>query len=177
MVAGRTDALSLVQECSTGWTDTVKLSIGAINVLCSRDDVKREQPALQQQKNRCPPEYSVVAITSARATATWRSSVTRSSDAIASVHPMIPEIAVAMSESTTATSERRVTGRTDAPAPEVPMPTQKYAQRLQTASSSVWPIYMCSPGHFEFAGVPRHHTHIQEHLQTIQEHIDQILSP
>ena len=29
---------------------------------------------------------------------------------------------------------------------------------------------MSSPGHFEFAGVPRHHTHIQEHLQAIQEH-------
>ena len=71
-----------------------------------------------------------------------------------------------------------VTGRTDALTPEVPMPTQKCAQRLQTASSSVWPIYMCSSGHFEFAGVarvPRHHIHIQEHIQAIQEHKDHML--
>ena len=93
---------------------------------------------------------------------------------------MVPEVAAAVSESPTATSERRVTGRTDAPTPEVSMPTQKCAQRLQTVSSSVWPIYMCSAYYFEFAGVagvPRHHTHIQEHLQAIQEHRYQILSP
>ena len=89
---------------------------------------------------------------------------------------MVPEIAAAVSESPTATSERRVTGRTDALAPEVPMPTQKCAQRLQTASSSVWPIYMCSPGHLKLAGVAEHPTHTQKHLQAIQERKDQILS-
>ena len=90
---------------------------------------------------------------------------------------MVPEVAAAVSESPMATSERRVTGRTDAPAPEVPMPTQKCAQRLQTASSSVWPIYMCSTGHLKLGGVAEHPTHTQEHLQAIQEHKDQILSP
>jgi len=68
---------------------------------------------------------------------------------------MVPEVAAAMSESSTATSERRVIGRTDAPTPEVPMPTQKCAQWLQTASSSVWPVYMCSPGHLKIVGVVR----------------------
>ena len=33
---------------------------------------------------------------------------------------------------------------------------------------------MCSPSHLKLAEVPRHHTHIQEHLQAIQEQIDQI---
>ena len=90
---------------------------------------------------------------------------------------MVPEVAAAMSERPAAISERSVTGRTDAPAPEVPVPTQKTGQRLVTALLSWWPIYMSSPGHFEFAGVPRHHTHIQEYLQAIQEHKDQIFSP
>ena len=123
-----------------------------------------KRPALQHRKNRCPPVYSVGAMTSARATATWRSSVTGSSNAIASVHPMVPEVAAVVSDSPTATSECRVTGKTDAPAPEVPMPTQKCAQRLQTASSSVWPIYMCSPGHLKIAGVARSHTHTPKNI-------------
>ena len=49
-------------------------------------------------------------------------------------------------------------------------------QRLVTVLLSWWPIYMSSPGHLKFARVPRHLIHIQEHLQTIQEHKDQILS-
>ena len=32
------------------------------------------------------------------------------------------------------------------------------------------------PGHLKIAGVQRHHTHIQEHLQAIQELSDHILS-
>ena len=55
------------------------------------------------------------------------------------------------------------------------MLTQKYPQWLQTATSSLWAIYMASPGHFRVAGVPRSLIHIQEHLQAIQEQIDQIL--
>ena len=90
---------------------------------------------------------------------------------------MVPEVAAVVSDSPTATSECRVTGKTDAPAPEVPMPTQKCAQRLQTASSSVWPIYMCSPGHLKLVGVAEHPTLTQEHIQAIQEHKDQILNP
>ena len=34
---------------------------------------------------------------------------------------------------------------------------------------------MFSPGHLKLAGVPRNLIHIQEHLQAIQVHIDQIL--
>ena len=34
---------------------------------------------------------------------------------------------------------------------------------------------MPHPGHLKLAGVPRHLIHIQEHLQAIQVHIDQIL--
>jgi len=52
LVVGRSDALALAQVCapleikwrkkwSTGWTDGVMRGIGAFNVLCSRDDVKR----------------------------------------------------------------------------------------------------------------------------------------
>jgi len=67
-----------------------------------------------------------------------------------------------------------VTERTDTLAPEIPMPTQKCAQWLV----QVCGLYICAPpGHLNIAGVPRHHIHIQEHLQTIQEHKDQILSP
>ena len=47
-------------------------------------------------------------------------------------------------------------------------------------ATALWtwcPIYMPSPGHLTFAGVPRHHTHTQEHLQAIQELSDQIFSP
>ena len=40
--------------------------------------------------------------------------MTGSSDTIASVHPMVPEVAAAVSERPTATSERRVIKRTDA---------------------------------------------------------------
>ena len=40
---------------------------------------------------------------------------------------MVVEIAEAVSEKPTASSERRVTGRTDASALEVPMPAQKAA--------------------------------------------------
>ena len=43
------------------------------------------------------------------------------------------------------------------------------------ASSRMGPIYVCSPGHLKFAGVPRSPIHIQEHLQAIQVQIDQIL--
>ena len=38
--------------------------------------------------------------------------------------------------------------------------------------------YICAfPGHFEFVGVPRSHTHTQERLQAIQILSDQIFSP
>ena len=40
--------------------------------------------------------------------------VVGSSDALASVHPMVPEVAAEVSEKPTASSERSVTGRTDA---------------------------------------------------------------
>ena len=69
----------------------------------------------------------------------------------------------------------RETGCSDALWSDVPMPTQKTGQRLVTALLSWWPIYMCSPGHLMFAGVPRHLIHIQEHLQAIQELSDRIL--
>ena len=88
---------------------------------------------------------------------------------------MVPEGAAAVSEKPTASSERRVTGKTDALWSDVPMLTQKTGQRLVTALLSWWPIYVCSPGNLKFAGVARSHTYPQEHLQTIQELIDHIL--
>ena len=78
---------------------------------------------------------------------------------------MVPEAAAEVSEMLTATSERRVTGRTDAPAPEVPMPTQKTGQRLVTALLSWWPIYTPHPDHFIVAEDHRDTIHIEEHLQ------------
>ena len=90
---------------------------------------------------------------------------------------MVPEGAAAVSEKPTASSERRVTGRTDALWSDVPMLTQKTGQWLGTALLSWWPIYTPHPGHFEIAGVAEHTTHTQEHLQAIQEHKDQIISP
>ena len=89
---------------------------------------------------------------------------------------MVPEGAAAVSEKPTASSERRVTGRTDALWSDVPMLTQKTGQRLVTALLSWWPIYMPQSGHFKLAGVPRHLIHTQEHLQSIQEPIDHIIS-
>ena len=88
---------------------------------------------------------------------------------------MVPEGAAAVSEKLTASSERRVTGRTDALWSDVPMLMQKTGQRLVTALLSWWPIYMPHPGHLKLAGVARSHTHTQEHLQAIQELIDHIL--
>ena len=88
---------------------------------------------------------------------------------------MVPEVGAAVSEKPTTRICLSVIGRTDAIAPEIPMPTQKSAQRLLMASSSVWPIYMSSPGHLKIAGVVGSHTHTQEHLQAIQELIDHIL--
>ena len=85
---------------------------------------------------------------------------------------MVPEGAAAVSEKPTTSSERRVTGRTDALWSDVPMLTQKTGQRLVTALLSWWPIYTPHPGYFEFVGVPRHLIHTQEHLQAIQEHKD-----
>ena len=51
---------------------------------------------------------------------------------------------------------------------------QKNGQRLVTALLSWWPIYTPHPDHLKLAGVPRSLIHIQEHLQAIQEQIDQI---
>ena len=88
---------------------------------------------------------------------------------------MVPEVAAAMSERPTATSEHRVTGRTDALCTGSSDAYAENWQRLVTALLSWWPIYTPHPGHFEFAGVPRHLIHTQEHLRAIQELIDHIL--
>ena len=82
---------------------------------------------------------------------------------------MVPEVAA---ERPTATSERRVTRRTDA---SCTGSYDAYAENWPTALLSWWPIYTRHPGHFELAGVPRHLIHTQEHLQAIQELIDHIL--
>ena len=87
---------------------------------------------------------------------------------------MVPEVAAVVSERPTATSERRVTGRTDALCTGS---SDAYAENWPTTLLSWWPIYTPHPGYFEFAGVAGHPTHTQEHLQDIQEHKDQILSP
>ena len=88
---------------------------------------------------------------------------------------MVPEVAAAVSERPTATSERRVTGRTDALCTGS---SDAYAENWPTASNGslelVAYIYT-STGYFEFARVSRSHTHTQEHLQAIQELIDHIL--
>ena len=88
---------------------------------------------------------------------------------------MVPKDVAAVSEKPTASLEHRVTGRTDALWSDVPMLMQKTGQRLVTALLSWWLIYTPHPGHFEFAGVARSHTHTQEHLQAIQELMDHIL--
>ena len=57
---------------------------------------------------------------------------------------MVPEVAAAVSEKPTASSEHRVTERTDASAPEVPMPAQKAAngyKRLVRLGG----LYICAP--------------------------------
>ena len=59
---------------------------------------------------------------------------------------------------------------------------------LSGALAEKWPMALngyfdletyiyATPGHLKFAGVAGHPTHTQEHLQAIQEHKDQILSP
>ena len=90
---------------------------------------------------------------------------------------MVPEAAAAVSVKPTDSSEHKVTGRTDASAPEVPMPAQKSAngyKRLVRLGG----IYIYEPPvHLKFAGVAKHPTHTQEYLQAIQEYTDKILSP
>ena len=88
---------------------------------------------------------------------------------------MVPGVAATVSEKPTATSVAVSDRKIRCPAPKVPMPTQKCAQRLQTASSSVWPIYMSSPGHLKLARDLTYLIHIEEHLQAIQELSDHIL--
>ena len=90
---------------------------------------------------------------------------------------MVTGVAATMSEKPTATSVVVSDRKIRRPAPEVPMPTQKIGQWLVTALLSWWPIYTPHPGHLNFAGVAGHPTHTQEHLQAIQEHKDQIISP
>ena len=63
-----------------------------------------QQPSLQHRMNRCPIRANVGAMTSASATAICGSSVTGSSDAIPSVHPMVPKVAATVSECPTASS-------------------------------------------------------------------------
>ena len=87
---------------------------------------------------------------------------------------MVSEGAAAVSEKPTASSERRVTGRTDALWSDVPMLTQKTGQWLVTALLSWWPIYMSSPGHLKLARDLTYLIHIEEHLQAIQELSDHI---
>jgi len=146
---------------------------------CPETMSSAQQPSLQHWKNRCPIGANVGAMTSARNYQVQR----LREDPVPPEEPTpkhrfnrwSQKVAAAVSEKPTATSEHSVTGRTDALAPEVPMPTQKSAQLLQTASSSLRPIYMCSPSHLKLSGVPRSLIHIQEHLQAIQVQIDQIL--
>ena len=87
---------------------------------------------------------------------------------------MVPEGAATVLEKPMASSERRVTGRTDTLCTGY---SDAYAETWLTASSNWWPIYMSSPSHLKIAGVQESHKHTQEHLQAIQEHKDQILSP
>jgi len=54
------------------------------------------------------------------------------------------------------------------PPSDDPTLAQKCPQRLQTATSSLWAIYMASPGDFGVAGDLRHLIHIEEQLQAIQ---------
>jgi len=72
-------------------------------------------------------EQGVGAMTSARAMATWRSRGTGWTDTMSSVKPVVANSAAEASEKPTASFSLWVTGRTDAEAPEVPMPTQKLA--------------------------------------------------
>ena len=110
-------------------TGPSQVSVQSINY-CPETMSSVQRPSFQHRKGRRPPEQCVGAMTSASITAMRRSSITGLTDAPASVQPMVPEAAAEVSEMPTATSERRVIGRTDALAPEVPTLTQKNAQRL-----------------------------------------------
>ena len=66
---------------------------------------------------------------------------------------MVPEVAAEMP---TATSERRVTRRTDA---SCTGSYDAYAENWPTALLSWWPIYMYSPGHLKIAGVAEYLSH------------------
>ena len=61
-----------------------------------------------------------------------------------------------------------VTGSSDAPPSGVLMPYVEKGQRLQTASSTWWPIYTPQPDHLKLAGVQKDLIHIKKHLQTNQ---------
>ena len=123
---------------------------------CPETMSNAQQPSLQHWKNRCPIGASVGAMTSARNYQVQR----LREDPVPPEGPTpyhrfnrwSLEVVAAVSERPTATSARSVTGKTDALALEVPMPTQKTGQRLVTALLSWWPIYTPHPSHFEFAG-------------------------
>ena len=60
MVVGRTDAMTEGNQfMGTGWTDGSKRGIGALGVLCSKDDVKSpgevSSAPVEPVKHRCIP--------------------------------------------------------------------------------------------------------------------------
>ena len=61
---------------------------------------------------------------------------------------MVLEVAAAVSEKPTASSEHRVTGRTDASAPEVLMPAQKAANGYKWLVR-LGDLYICAPRPFD----------------------------
>ena len=91
------------------------IGIGAFNVLCSRDDVKRAgakssapvEPVAHRSKRRCNDVSKEQRLSADQVSL-------EEPKPKASVQPMVPEGAAAVSEKPTASSERRVTGRTDA---------------------------------------------------------------
>ena len=88
---------------------------------------------------------------------------------------MVTSGAAAVSEKPTATSRSRVTGFNRCYTIGLTDAFAEKGQRLVTATLSWRAIYTPHPGHLKFAGVPRSLIYIQEHLQDIQEQIDQIL--
>ena len=141
MVVGRSDALhwckterlwrSSEERIEAPVEPTVSSQASVQSTYCSRDVVKRtatkpsapDEPMPHRSKRRCNDVSKEQRLSADQVSP-------EEPTPKASVQPMVPKGAAAVSEKPTASSERRVTGRTDALAPEVPMPMQKYAQRL-----------------------------------------------
>jgi len=177
MVVGWSDALVLDASLSTfedqvkimwgtGWTDGITSGIGALGILCSRDDVKcpREDPSAPVQ----PTEHR------SKVSEQWRQQKRRVQqlDQLLCVTGWTDALSIGLTDgpwSTATVSEANGYFSCLEWPDEPTLPLQEASVHPMIRSFSAdhwsngyktwWPIYTPHPGHLKFTGVARSHTH------------------